>query len=138
MQPKIIRTMPKNFFFLFFSSRELAKIKLPTKIIIVDSVKYFISNSILIFYVIYFMSNNCKLFIFSIILFLSLLVKLTPKKNFLGVNFLIIQLMSKYRSYSGAFNLIFSSIPVGSPFLAFSNILAKYSLVASSQDASDI
>lgn len=107
-------------------------------IIVFDNVKYFISNSILIFYVIYFMSNNCKLYLFSIILFLYLLVKLNPQKNFLGVNFLIIQLTSKYRSYSGAFNLIFSSIPVGSPFLAFSNILAKYSLVASSQDASDI
>lgn len=103
-----------------------------------DNLKCFISNSILIFYGHKFMSNNCKLYLFSIILFLYLLVKLNPQNNFFWGRFLVIQLTSKDRSYSGAFNLMFSSIPVGSPFLAFSNILAKYSLVASSQDASDI
>lgn len=40
--------------------------------------------------------------------------------------------------YSGAFSLIFSSKPEGSPFFAISRILAKYSLVASSHFASDI
>ena len=103
-----------------------------------DNLKCFISNSILVFCSHKFMSNNCKsLFIFDYTVFIFA-CKIKPPKEFLGGNFLIIQLMSKDRSYSGAFNLIFSSIPVGSPFLAFSNILAKYSLVASSQDASDI
>lgn len=42
------------------------------------------------------------------------------------------------KNYSGAFNFIFSSNPDGSPFLACSMILSKYSLVASSHLSSDI
>lgn len=59
--------IPKNFFlFLSLFRIELAKIKIPTNIIMFDNVKYFISNSILLIYVFYFMSNNCKILHFTL------------------------------------------------------------------------
>lgn len=46
-----------------------------------DIVKYFISNSILIFYVLYFMSNNCNFYCFYILLLKIFYLKI--KNNFI-------------------------------------------------------